>query len=482
MKRPLVALLLTPLLLHAESPTIIRVEAESGRLRGDTRIAQAPPEAEPRTWVTGFVHAGDGLDLSVTAPAAGDYLLEFTYSADGDKNIPVCIGDNLIGSRRLPKTTGFETRPFGRVHLAAGDNRLSIGTDWGYVDIDSVQIRPAAAPVPFHLAAAPVTPNASAATRALYQRLTDEFGRRTFSGQHESDVRNPSRLAQVAELTDGRAPAILGLDCQLYSQTWTNPESIGAVERALAWAKRGGMVTLSWHWLSPFGGKGEPAWDTFSTNRTDFDASRVVDTTSPEYAAIITDLDRIAEQLKRLRDTGVPVLWRPLHEAEGRWFWWGAKGPETARALYRLMFDRFTKVHRLDNLLWVWTTTDNNDALDWYPGDDYVDIVAADLYAPAGAHGDFSAVFDRLREQHGGRKPIALGECGALPAVNDRAPWLWFLCWDDLITRPDVNPPKVILETYTSSRVITASSPRATTPPPLPKGPPDTPPGRPAAP
>ncbi|MFH1496463.1 MAG: glycosyl hydrolase [Verrucomicrobiota bacterium] len=433
----------------------IVLEAEHAILIGRTHIAHENPDGTGRAWVTGFVQPGDALDFTINVPAASDYRLEFTYSADGDKHIPVTVGDNLLGSRRLPKTDGFETRPYGRVPLVAGDNRLRIGTDWGHADIDAIRLSPAAPAPFFDLATGPVNPNASPEARALFTRLTREFGRRTFAGQHEADVRNPTRLDQVAHLAGGAAPAILGLDLQLYSQVWTNPEPTGATELALDWARRGGIVTLSWHWLSPFGARGEPVWDTFYTNRTTFDASRIADQTSPEHAAIMLDLDRIAVQLARLRDARVPVLWRPLHEAEGGWFWWGARGPETAKTLYRLMFERFTSHHRLDNLIWVWTTTDNDDATAWYPGYEYVDVLAADLYAPAGSRGDFSAVFDRIRELHQGRKPIALGECGALPLLTDRAPWLWLLVWDDHIVRHEVNAPADVARLYRSPRVVT---------------------------
>lgn len=451
---PLCGLLLVSAGTVALAAAPIVLEAEHAALHGGTRIAHENPDGTGRGWVTGFVQAGDVIDFTVNAPAAGDYRLELTYAADGDKHVPVYVGNNLLGSRRLPKTNGFETRPFGRVPLRAGDNTLRIGTDWGYADIDAIRLSPAAPPIAFELRDAPVNPGASAEAWALFTRLVSEFGRRTFAGQHESDTRNPTRLDQIARLTGGAAPAILGLDLQLYSQVWTNPEPTGATEQALEWARRGGIVTLSWHWLSPFDARGEPAWDTFSTNRTDFDASRVTDEDSAEHRAILADLDRIAAQLARLRDAGVPVLWRPLHEAEGGWFWWGAKGPGTAKTLYRLMFDRFTRVHHLDNLIWVWTTTDNDDALDWYPGDDYVDILATDLYAPAGSRGDFSAVFDRLRELYAGRKPVALGECGTLPLLTGRAPWLWFLVWDDNIGRPGINPPGRVKDVYGDPAVI----------------------------
>jgi mannan endo-1,4-beta-mannosidase len=121
------------------------------------------------------------------------------------------------------------------------------------------------------------------------------------------------------------------------------------------------------------------------------------------------------------------------------------------------MFDRFTRVHGLDNLIWVWTSTDDDGAPDWYPGDEYVDLVAADLYFPPGARGDLFTTFDRLRELYRGRKPVALGECGTPPELSADAPWLWFLVWDDFIARPDFNPAAVIKKTYAGPRVITLS-------------------------
>jgi len=82
-------------------------------------------------------------------------------------------------------------------------------------------------------------------------------------------------------------------------------------------------------------------------------------------------------QLKRLQDAGVPILFRPLHEAEGAWFWWGAKGPEATKELWLLLHDRLTNHHKLNNLIWVW----NSLLPAWYVGDDTVDILSADVYA-----------------------------------------------------------------------------------------------------
>jgi mannan endo-1,4-beta-mannosidase len=432
--------------------------AADAALVGQTYLAHSAPDAPARTWASGFIRPADALDFTIRTPTDGFYQLDLVYSADGDKRIPVLVNGSLQGSRHFPKTKGFETHPFGRIHLAAGENTIRIGTDWGYADISSIRLTRTSPPREFHLRTTPVNPRASGEARSLFTQLTREFGRRTFSGQHESDVRKPSRLDHISHLTNGEAPAILGLDLLYYSGSW-NQSADGAIESVRDWAlNRKGIVTLSWHWLAPLA-PGPLIWDSFSTSKTTFDVSRLTDESSPEYAAVIRDLDRVAKKLKILRDARIPVLWRPLHEAEGGWFWWGAKGPEATQRLYRLMFDRFTRVHHLDNLLWVWTTTGDDTSLDWYPGDDYVDILAADLYAPAGIRGDFFTVFDRIRELHHGRKPIALGECGALPDLTVDAPWLWFLTWDDFIARTDTNPAPFIVKTYSDLRVITQSRP-----------------------
>ncbi|EIQ01236.1 beta-mannanase [Opitutaceae bacterium TAV1] len=457
---PGLLLLLLAIGLLAASPGICTPvawtwTAEEANLIGQTRLAREFPDGTGRSVVTGFVQPGDALDFSVRVPAAGHYLLELTYACDADKRIPVFVDGNLQGSRLFPQTDGFGTHPFGRVILPAGASTLRIGTDWGYADIASIRLSPATPPAAFQLAGMPVNPRASPEARALHALLVREFGRRTFAGQHDSGPQDMARIGHIARLTRNAAPAILGLDLLYYSGAWNHPEGDGAVEKALQWSRdRGGIVTLSWHWLSPLGAA-EPVWSSFSTGKTTFDVGRLADETSAEYFAAIRDIDRIAEKLRVLRDARMPVLWRPLHEAEGGWFWWGARGPEAAKRLYRLMYDRFTRLHDLDNLLWVWTSTDDPGAPDWYPGDDVVDIIATDLYAPAGTRGDFFTVFDRLRELYGGRKPLALGECGALPIVGTQAPWLWFLVWDDYITRTDANPAATVARTWALPRVIT---------------------------
>jgi mannan endo-1,4-beta-mannosidase len=111
---------------------------------------------------------------------------------------------------------------------------------------------------------------------------------------------------------------------------------------------------------------------------TDFNvATALADTTNANYTLILRDIDAIAVQLKRLQSAHIPVLFRPLHEAEGGWFWWGAQGPEPSKKLWVLLYNRLTNYHKLNNLIWVW----NSIAESWYPGDSIVDILSADVYS-----------------------------------------------------------------------------------------------------
>jgi mannan endo-1,4-beta-mannosidase len=97
----------------------------------------------------------------------------------------------------------------------------------------------------------------------------------------------------------------------------------------------------------------------------------------------LSTLDWVADRLEYLRDRNVIVLWRPFHEMNGDWFWYGAKSRshEQFKAMWRHMFDYFSHHRKLDNLIWIYSPDDGRGEVDeHYPGDAYVDIVALDKY------------------------------------------------------------------------------------------------------
>ncbi|MEN9309860.1 MAG: putative b-mannanase, glycoside hydrolase family 26 protein, partial [Fibrobacterota bacterium] len=162
------------------------------------------------------------------------------------------------------------------------------------------------------------------------------------------------------------------------------------------------------------------------------DATKAIQPGTTENALIIRDIDSIATQLKRLQAAKVPVLWRPLHEAGGAWFWWGAKGATTCKALYDILFERLTNHHGLHNLIWVWSTPES----DWYPGNSKVDIIGYDSYPGGFEYGSQKTMFDQLFALVQGKKMVAMSENGPIPDIDacmaEDAKWSYFSTWDNL--------------------------------------------------
>jgi mannan endo-1,4-beta-mannosidase len=269
----------------------------------------------------------------------------------------------------------------------------------------------------------------------------------------------------IIRTLSGKTPVIRGFDLIDYSPTRVERGTTSQeVENAIEWSHGRGIVTFCWHWNAPGGLIDQPGsewWRGFYADATTFDVSKAMnDPQSEEYSLIIRDIDAIAVQLKRLQDANVPVLWRPLHEAEGAWFWWGAKGAESCMWLWKLLYQRLAIHHGLNNLIWVWTSTDRTTALDWYPGHTYVDLISADIYLPAGHYSSNFRVFDNLVALFGGKKIIALSENGALPDAErlfvNRAAWSWFATWSGgFITDGISNTPEQIDAVFNHEYVIT---------------------------
>lgn len=257
-----------------------------------------------------------------------------------------------------------------------------------------------------------ILPLASAAprdvkTQAVYDYLLGVWGKSTIAGQSDLTWRDATDMAQRVHDDTGKYPALMGYDFMNYVDA-TEGDGRHQTEEAIAWDKRGGLVSFHWHWRIANG--------KFYTKETPYRLP------AADYRQIDADIDRVALELKRLQDANVPVLWRPLHEAAGGWFWWGTSR-EGYIALWRHMHERLTQKHGLHNLIWVWNGQDPA----WYPGDDVVDITGYDIYDKT-----YSAAY-RKAQQHA--KPIALTETGYIPDPAQSAAagewWLWFMVWND---------------------------------------------------
>jgi len=295
-------------------------------------------------------------------------------------------------------------------------------------------------------------------------RLSELYGEYTLSGNYVSpyndyaravfrdaggnlDARLTNELFAVHEVT-GKYPAILGLDytnVELPQGGWKD----WVTQFALQWHELGGVVSLCWHWkipknpealAKPFEWMNGNDAVFYTKDLEGFDLKAVL--ADPEclyYRWLLQSIDRLTEQLLRLQEAGVPVLWRPLHEASGGWFWWGTDR-EGYLALYRLLYDRLVNAHGLHNLIWVW----NGQNPKWYPGDDVVDMLADDPYGANFLDPGFSRRFKYTRRASPG-KMVGMSENNKLfdlkwvRRMNTR--WQYFLLWDrEMLLKRDPDP------------------------------------------
>lgn len=267
-----------------------------------------------------------------------------------------------------------------------------------------------------------VTPNSTIEVQKLYQFLCLIYGKKILSS-----VMTLSSFDEINWLKKHTAkePAMIGLDFMHCNRGYKWYDNTQPVKDAGSYWNRNGIPVFCWHWRDP-----SRITEAFYTKETSFDVTNIFKAGSAEYAAMIRDIDSIAGYFKILQAERIPAIWRPLHEAAGGWFWWGAKGPAACKKLYHVMYDRMVNYHGLRNLIWVWTVEPDDEA--WYPGDEYVDIIGRDLYIK-GNHNSQINEFKRINKLYQGKKMITLSECGSLPdpgnLVKDHSPWLWFMPW-----------------------------------------------------
>lgn len=448
------------LMLIAQSHGPIRLEAEFGTLKG-TVVSRDRTGYSGSGYVSNFIASDANVSWHIKAPA-GVYRVVVGYSTpSGTKGFDLGVNGHRYSGMLPDIGTKFGRYEASRVELRSGDNEISIERGWGYFDLDYVELTPAPPPPP--LKQPPITltnSKATPATKRLYQRLIQDYGKTMWSGQYDE-----KECEYVKEKT-GKRPAILGGDFMDYSGSrlshGSNPA--GTTERLIDAARKGQILTLSWHWNAPIdlidkkykNEKGEEVdgswYRGFYTNATTFDLAEALKNPKGEaYRLIIADIDRIAIELKKLAKEDVPVLWRPLHEAEGGWFWWGAKGPKPCIELWKILRDRLEKHHQINNLIWVW----NSPKPEWYPGDALVDVVSTDNY-PSDRSDPISGTWEAMLQQYGGRKPLALAEFSGAPDVERMfqfgVRWSYFVSWTGDVG-PRKTDPAVLLRTYRSPKV-----------------------------
>ncbi len=470
MKMNLILFLLAVLLfscaaVEGEGEALCHWEAESGRLGEGLSVSAARDGYSGVGYVEGFTSSAGAWEMEIDVPADGHYAITIRTASDSYKENLLLVDGCEVGKIRTQGSGTFEESTVRCVYLTQGRHTLGVGVTWGYILLDAFSLSPDA-PVSSayyeNVSATPVNPAADEGAKAVMAQLASLYGNKMLTGQFAAP-NTSNEIVAIYGLTGAR-PAIRGFDFMFCSPAaeWRVTYEI---DRTLEWAELGGLVTYTWHWLAPVG------VSAFATEGSTIDLRRAVtdldlalmpleeiealynqgEITQETYL-LIRDIDVISGYLKQFRDAGITVLWRPLHEASGGWFWWGQYGKEPYLWLYKLMFHRQNEYHNLTNLLWVW----NGQDADWYPGDEYCDLVGADLYVKERSYASQADEFIRYAEMAGGRKMVTLSEVGVVPdpeqMVLDNAMWLYYTTWYGSYT---VNSYNLVTNAYTQKSQLT---------------------------
>jgi len=298
-----------------------------------------------------------------------------------------------------------------------------------------------------------ITAGLSPNAKRLMNYLLDQYGEHIISGQMDTAWTTNSSMDMIARVhaDTGRYPALKGFDFIDLSGSWAN-YGRDQIDEAIEWweGKNNntkllpdypdihGIAAFCWHWKVK---NSTSSTIDFYTRNTDFRIPMKdgkLDTTSAAFQTIKSDLDKVAALLQLLKDKDIPVLWRPLHEASGGWFWWGASGDQACIALWEYIYDYLTNVKKLDNLIWVW----NGQNKEWFPKINTVHIVGYDVYTNAATsqtaqnyvsqYAKFNETLNMVPDKD---RIVAMTENGAIPdpdeCKQDKAMWSWFMTWND---------------------------------------------------
>ena len=449
----------------------------------------------------GFIYlAGGSAAFTVDAPEDGMYEIKTRYiqilDADArQQTIKVNGKKTMVG---FPHAESWTDISFGKFRLNKGVNEIEILTEYGYAALDTITVEKAVLPE-LNIAPELTDPKATKETQGLMNYLCDMYGNHMLSGQQEiygnghtedqpGGYSGEYLLGYESEFewikdNFGAYPAIRGFDMMNYNPIYGWDD--GTTERIIEWGtERNGIPTVCWHINLPVNFTsyevGELVdWSeaSYKPNKSFSVANASVEGTK-EYEYTMLTIDCLAQELLKVQDAGVPILFRPYHEAEGNpgdaWFWWGQDGPEAYKNLWKLLYTTLTEKYDLHNLIWIYNSYTYASSPEWYPGDEWVDIVGYDKYNCVYNRNDglsncpnedaISGTFYDLVDLTNNKKLVAMTENDTVPSLKnmevEKANWLWFCIWydngsDNFLTGEDKNNYDTLKEIYTSDYCIT---------------------------
>ena len=433
----------------SQMPVSETIEAESLKIRKPMTLKKERPGFSGEGYIgTLPKNTTEAVTVPLHIKATQHYDITVCAAADKECENALCINGSMISRFPLEGSGNFTKITFYGIFLEQGDNTLTIDGIDGGLDLDYIMLRNDTTEYrpDFKITQELCNPNADAETRKLYAFLQEQWGKSVLTGQYASDGSNPE-LNLIYQIT-GQLPAIR------FGMLGTGDDR-AQTDAAIDWSiYMHGIVGLMWQWNAP-------GTDSVYAEETDFrfypalqrkdpasvamltpaqaEAAVARGTLSQEALLLLNDIDEVAESLKNLDNMHIPVLWRPLHEAGGGWYWWGASGREAYRKLWSLLWHRLTDYHKLNNLIWVW----NGQSAAYLVPEHTYDIAALDVYLqPRMEFGSRYEQFISLARLTNSRKLLALSECSALPDPEmmrlDESVWSFFGLWyGNYLMKPD---------------------------------------------
>ncbi|WP_028516165.1 glycosyl hydrolase [Ruminococcus flavefaciens] len=433
------------------------------------------------------------ITVKLTVEEGGPYKLTFyAFGIGTDKQQNLSVNGSSQGAIGIPQGTEYQPVELTAIPLKAGENTIVIEKSWGWSQFDYLTAEPMSGAKIEAKQTTPCDQLATVETQSLMAYLADNYGKHIISGQQEIYSGGPHGLETEFEYlkdTTGHYPAIRGFDygnfcCPLYGS------DDGSTDRVIDWVKnKGGIATASYHLNVPkdfasytIGTKMDWAQSTYTAKDTDFSPSKAATAGTKENEYYLSTLKTLAKEFNKLEAEGIPVIWRPLHEAEGgggengSWFWWGREGSAAYKKLWQYTYNTLTNDLNCHNLIWEWNSYNFATSKDWYPGDNYVDIIGYDKYSctdwSTGSaryyHNDspFSSTFYGIMEKYDSAKMISLAENDSFSTPDklqeEKAGWLYFCTWYDggsdttnFLSNPTFNTKEDTIAMYQSEYCIT---------------------------
>lgn len=447
------------------------VEAETGAVSGKAKVKSDRKGYKGKGYVTN-ISAEEDWSREIELTDSQYYDLTITVASD----VP-CVNGIAVNGKKLQDFSAsgsgkFEKVTFKNIYIEKGKAAISVIPVDGGLDVDCLTLTASEDISKLDLTISkPALSNKDSDynAKALYQYLCESYGKQVLLGQH--DTIGTSAETDMIYKTTGKYPAIRFGDLMLA----TEKDSITTdteMNIAMDWASKDGIVGYMWHWAAPDDKR------EYYADQTDFDIKKAVTKeniaelsledikklqkdgkVSEECVAVVQDIDTVSERLSTLRDEGIAVLWRPLHEASNGDFWWG-RDKEAYKWLWKLMYERQTKYHKLNNLIWVWSAQN----ADWYVGDEYCDVLSCDVYDDGNKDAQVNIML--FLQSISKNKPIAMSECGSFPDIqsiaDEKAMWAFIGQWggnylmtDDGKLAEENNTAAELIKMYNNNLTLT---------------------------